>query len=222
LLRRAGRVVVRDEMEKNNALALGVGLKNIVVVAPGIREAAAITPTAALPERITGIGPLEKTKNFRDAVWSMDILNELFPELKLELVGQGSQRAALVEFSARFRNTQLHLRGDCDDVPTQLAGAAICWLPALSGCRHAALDALAAGRPIVASDLPHLRALIPDEEAGFLVPAGDKIALARKTRTLLLDPDLRMRMGEAGQRHVRARFSEQGYLQRWRDLMRAA
>jgi glycosyltransferase involved in cell wall biosynthesis len=222
LLRRAGRIVVRDETEKNRALALGVALKTVVVVPPGIGEASATSPAAVEPKRIAGIGPLEKTKNFRDAVWSMDILNEIFPELELELVGQGSQRAALVEFSSRFRNTRLHLLGARDDVPIQLAGAALCWLPALAGCRHAALDALAAGRPIVASDLPHLRALIPDGEAGFLVPAGDKIALARKTRTLILDPDLRIRMGLAGQRHVRARFSERAYLQRWRDVLRAA
>ena len=62
----------------------------------------------------------------------MDILNELFPELELELVGQGSQARRLVEFSSRFRNRRVHLLGACDDVPTQLAGAVLCWLPALA------------------------------------------------------------------------------------------
>ena len=70
---------------------------------------------------------------------------------------------------------------------------------------------MAAGRPVVASNLLHLRDLIPDGEAGFLVPAGDKIALARKTRTLMLDSELRMRMGEAGRQHVVRHFPQAAF-----------
>jgi glycosyltransferase involved in cell wall biosynthesis len=222
LLGRVGHVVIRDETEKSRAVALGVHPDRAVIVPPGLSEIINPFPASGETTQIVGLGPLEKTKNFRDAIWTMDILNEVFPDLELTLVGQGSQRESLALFAARFQKARLHLAGECDDMPTQLAKAALCWLPALGGCRHAALESLAAGRPIVASDLPHLRDLISDGETGFLVPAGDKIALARKTRTLVLDPALRQRMGEAGQRHVRARFPQHVFLQRWRDVLRAA
>ena len=47
---------------------------------------------------------------------------------------------------------------------------------------------MAAGQPVVASDVPCLRELIRDGETGCLVPPGAPIALARRTRALLQDP----------------------------------
>lgn len=222
LLSRVGHVIARDEVEKSKAAALGGHPDRIIVVPPGVSVKANPFPASNIAMRIAGVGPLKKTKNFRDGIWSMDILNEVFPDLELMLVGCGSEREALAQFASRFQKARLHLAGECDDVPVELADATLCWLPAVDGCRHAALETLAAGRPMVASDLPHLRALISEGETGFLVPPGDKIALARRTRTLLRDPELRQRMGEAGQRRVRARFPQEAFLQRWRDLLGAA
>ncbi len=220
LLGRVRKVVVRDEAEKSEVL--GSGAAAVAVVPPGVSEIAMPTQPPKIGARVVGIGPIEAHKNFRDAIWSMDILANVFPELDLELVGQGTQRDYLAEFATHFQRTQLRLAGEPDDIGPHFAGADVCWLPGRDGCRHAALEALAAGRPVVASNLPHLRELIPDGEAGFLVPSGDKIALARKTRTLLLDADLRRQMGDAGRRHVLRYFPQDSFLQRWRDIARAA
>jgi glycosyltransferase involved in cell wall biosynthesis len=66
---------------------------------------------------------------------------------------------------------------------------------------------MAAGRPVVASRLPELTEIIVDGETGFLVPPGDKTALARQTRRLLEDADLARRLGEAGRRRAAECFS---------------
>jgi glycosyltransferase involved in cell wall biosynthesis len=82
------------------------------------------------------------------------------------------------------------------------------WLPSRADRgATSALEAMAAGRPVVASRWPGLAEVVADGETGVLVPPGDKAALARETRLLLDDSERRRRMGEAGQRRAADRFS---------------
>ena len=67
-----------------------------------------------------------------------------------------------------------------------------------------ALEAMSAGRPVIASRTGGLIDIVADEETGFLVQPGDPLALRQAIERLLADSDLRSRMGQAGQR----RFSE--------------
>src|SRR5207247_59213 len=84
--------------------------------------------------------------------------------------------------------------------------------------RQAALDAMAQGRAVVASDVPCLRELIRDGETGCLVAPGDPVALARRTRALLGNPELCARLGQAARADVLARFSLAQVVQRWQRL----
>jgi phosphatidylinositol alpha-mannosyltransferase len=66
------------------------------------------------------------------------------------------------------------------------------------------IEAMAAGTPVVASDLEAFRRVLDDGEAGVLVPVGDSAALAEALGDLLLDPDRRRRLSAAGSRVVHA------------------
>ena len=66
------------------------------------------------------------------------------------------------------------------------------------------LEAMAAGRPVVASDIPGYRSVLKDGCEGLLVEPGDPDALAAALIRLLRDPDLRARMGERGAETARA------------------
>jgi glycosyltransferase involved in cell wall biosynthesis len=68
-------------------------------------------------------------------------------------------------------------------------------------------EAMAHGRPVVASAVGGLRDLVVDGETGLLVPPGDVHALRVALERLLADADLRRRMGEAARERIRARFS---------------
>lgn len=76
------------------------------------------------------------------------------------------------------------------------------------------LEFMAAGKPMVISDVPPLQELLEDPDgrrlqepsAGLLVPAGDARALAQAAATLLADPALRERMGQQGQASVHEQF----------------
>jgi len=67
-------------------------------------------------------------------------------------------------------------------------------------------EAMLNGIPVVASDLPPLRDLLGDNQAGILVPPGDSDAAAAAIRALAADPSLRRKLGEAGRSRA-ARFS---------------
>lgn len=88
--------------------------------------------------------------------------------------------------------------GHQTDVPDLLARAHIVCLPSyVEGLPLVLAEAAAAGRPIVASDIPGCRAVVGDRINGFLVPVGDSSALANRIAELLLDRELRLRMGAA-------------------------
>jgi glycosyltransferase involved in cell wall biosynthesis len=69
-------------------------------------------------------------------------------------------------------------------------------------CPTVAMEAMASGRPVIASQIGGLPDLVADGETGFLVAPGDPVALRQAIQRLLDDPDLRERMGQAGRRKV--------------------
>lgn len=69
-------------------------------------------------------------------------------------------------------------------------------------CPTVAMEAMAVGRPLIATRMGGLTDLVIDGETGLLVPPNDHNALQQAIATLLADPELRARMGQAGQRKV--------------------
>lgn len=89
--------------------------------------------------------------------------------------------------------------GYVDDVPALLAESHIACLPSYrEGLPVALVEAAAAGRPIVATDVPGCRDVVDHGVNGLLVPPRDGAALASALETLIRDPGLRLRMGASG------------------------
>ncbi|WP_394295684.1 glycosyltransferase [Candidatus Halobonum tyrrellensis] len=72
---------------------------------------------------------------------------------------------------------------------------------------HKLFQYMAMGRPVVASDLPPLRAVVADADAGLLAPAGDAGAWADAFETLRADPAARERYGANGRRAAVDRYN---------------
>lgn len=70
-----------------------------------------------------------------------------------------------------------------------------------------ALEAMATGRPVCASQVGGLQSIVSDRQTGFLFPRGSAAELAAALSLLLDNPELRARMGEAGRRHVEAHYT---------------
>jgi len=75
------------------------------------------------------------------------------------------------------------------------------------GAPVVAIEALAAGVPVVATDAGGTRNVVDDEASGFLAPVGDVETLAERLRRLQSDPELRARLGAEGASRMRERFS---------------
>jgi glycosyltransferase involved in cell wall biosynthesis len=157
---------------------------------------------------LLGVGPLIGHKGFRDAVWTFDILHFLYDDLQLVLAGEGPDRPRVEEFARITRtNRRIRFTGPLTDLAALRRRAVLAWVPGRAGGVQAALEAMAAGLPVVASRTPRLAEVVAHGETGLLAGPGDKADFARQTRSLLEDAARCRALGEAGQRRVAERFA---------------
>jgi glycosyltransferase involved in cell wall biosynthesis len=214
LLRQVRGVIVFGAAEAERYRRLGVADSRIHVVAPAVNVPAAAEPVqlpgvTAADRVLLGLGPIEPHKGFREAVWAFDILRHLYDDVHLVLAGTGSDRPRVERFAGQIGvRGHVHFTGSYTEPTSLLQRADLVWVPSLRGggvC--AALEAMAAGRAVIASRCPDLAEIVVDGETGFLVEPGDKAALARQTRLLLDDPIRGQHCGEAGRRRIAEYFS---------------
>ena len=99
--------------------------------------------------------------------------------------------------------------GPSEDIPGEYARAHIAVLPSYrEGLPKSLLEAAAAGRPIVASDVPGCREICREGQTGFLVPAGSIELLAEKLTILASDAELRRKLGATARKAAEEEFSE--------------
>jgi hypothetical protein len=171
------------------------------------------------PRRVVCTGLLRRERGFREAVWAIDILRYVVPDVHLLIIGSGPFEADLRSMIDRLSIDNAHLLGEEVEVAEVLAAADVCWVPSRADVgRQEALEAMALGRPVVACDVPGLRGLIRDGETGCLVAPGNPVALARRTRALLLDPAGCERMGRAARADALGRFAPGQVAARWYGL----
>jgi glycosyltransferase involved in cell wall biosynthesis len=153
-------------------------------------------------------------------------------DVHCDLIGDGPQRAALTEqicaLGLAFR-VALHGAQPRERALALVAGAHAVALPSLvtaagrrDGIPVALMEAMALGRPVVASALSGIPELVEDEDTGLLVQPGDRAALAAALARLAGDPALRRRLGAAGRAHVEAEFDLDRSSERLRELFEGA
>jgi glycosyltransferase involved in cell wall biosynthesis len=149
-----------------------------------------------------------KRKNTSALLRAMPAILAQLPGARLRIVGGGPELHSLErERRALGLAESVVITGevpDTDAIRDEYRAADVFCLPSLQeGFGIAFLEAMASGLPIVAFRNAAVPEVIPDGEAGLLVPPDDPTALARALIRLLTDPPLRLRMGEAGRRRVR-------------------
>jgi glycosyltransferase involved in cell wall biosynthesis len=146
---------------------------------------------------------------------AMPIILAAWPEAELHLVGpaKSRQRKRLAKLAAKLGLDEESVRilGQVppEEIPKQLRGASVCLAPLTYNDRNVVqgccpikvLEYAAAGRPIVAADLPAVRELLREGEALFF-DAGDATALARQVIYLLSHPQEAQAMAERAAQRV--------------------
>lgn len=126
------------------------------------------------------------------------------PKTTFILVGDGELREQL-ETMVEAMGLREHVRflGWHNDVAAVMSIMDVFVLPSLNeGMGRVLAEAMASGKPIIASDIGGIPDLVSDRDNGYLVPPGDSDALALKLVHLLNDKSLRERMGNAGRKRA--------------------
>lgn len=150
---------------------------------------------------------------------------ELRDRLRLVLVGDGPLRAECEQLVAAAGAADLvWFAGERRDIPAVMLHLDAFVLPSLAeGISNTVLEAMACGRPVLATDVGGNSELVAAPETGTLVPAGDVAALAEQLGVWARAPQQRHEMGLASRRRVEQHFSIESmvgaYDALYRDLL---
>ncbi|MGB3439717.1 MAG: glycosyltransferase family 4 protein [Actinophytocola sp.] len=181
--------------------------------AAAVREARARYAPDGAPV-IVYFGRLEWEKGVHDLVAALPKVRRAFPGTRLVVAGHGRQAAALVDQSRKLRvRRSVDFAGHLPDraLTALLVAADVVVLPSrYEPFGIVALEAAAAGAPLVASTAGGLAELVVDGETGLSVTPGDVDAIAGAVRTVLADPASAARRARAAKARLATEFSWQG------------
>lgn len=224
-------VAVSDPLAQAICNDLAVRRSRVAVLPNGVRHAE--------PERITlrdelrlspgdrlivAVGNLYPVKGHVHAIDALARLAARHPSAHLAICGRGELEAALL---ARAREhgleRRVHLLGLRADVTAVLAAADAFVLPSLSeGLPLALLEAMFAGRPIVATDVGQVRAALAGGTAGILVEPGSPAALATALDRVLFNPAEAQRLGRLAAQHAAAEYDLSRMVERYAGVYETA
>jgi glycosyltransferase involved in cell wall biosynthesis len=159
--------------------------------------------------RAVHVARLNFVKDQETLLRAARIVADQAPHFRLDIVGDGELREPLERLAADLALDEIvTFHGMQQDIRPFLASADAFVLSSVSeGIALTLLEAMAAGLPIVATDVGGNREVVIPGETGFLVPAGDPAALAGGMTALFSNPDRMRRFGSAARRRAVAEFS---------------
>jgi L-malate glycosyltransferase len=185
----------------------GIDIDRVEAAEPvNLREEFWFPPHSLVIGNIAALVPHKGQKFLVDA--AAIVVHEA-PEARFVILGEGDLKQDLEHQIRRLHLGQhVVLAGFRPDVLGLLKGLDLFVMSSVTeGLGSALLDAMAAGRPIVATRAGGIPEVVADGETGMLVPPRDSRALADAIRTLLRDPGRRARLAEGGRTRVRKLFS---------------
>lgn len=169
---------------------------------------------------IFAVGRLWPQKRYRDLIWAGEMLGEMRGDTTLVIVGDGPQAGELLRYRDAVTDShRVALVGARNDVASLLPHGHAYWIgSAYEGQSNGVMEAMRAGLPVIASDIPGNRDLVIEAETGYLVGLGDAAQFAAMTHALLEDDALRRRLGEAGRQRIETEFTVSAMIERHQQL----
>ncbi len=167
--------------------------------------------TSKTTKKVLFVGRLEPVKGVLVLLEAIARLKQRHPDMQLTVVGDGSSRGAIEAEAQRLGLTGMvefvgyKTQGEVADL---LARTDMLVLPSFAeGVPVVLMEAMASGKPVIASRVAGVQELVVDGVAGFTVPPGDRISLAERIERLFADTVARERMGQAGRQMVEQSFN---------------
>jgi glycosyltransferase involved in cell wall biosynthesis len=230
-LRFVDRVVCVSENQAEKVRRAGVATDRLRVIRNAARFRAATEPQSHDRDRLRalagGAGPtvvaagrLSPEKGFGVLVDAAVAVRRAVPQVRFLLFGDGAERAPLEHRIAATGLADIfRMAGFRSDLDALLPCADVVALPSFTeGLPNVALEAGAAGVPVVASDVGGVPEVVADGQTGYLVPPGDPAALAARITDLLQRPDWARAFGATARRRMHEQFSFAGQARAYAEL----
>ncbi len=230
IAKRSDRVVVNSECVRQFYLHHGFPAGKVEVIPNAVLPAAPspVSRKEVLEElglsagsRLIGlIGRLWPQKRVKDAIWAADLLKVIRDDAHLLIIGNGPLRDRLLRYRDQVRiRDKVHFLGQRTDLARLLPHFDLLFSTSgYEGQSNTILEAMAAGVPVVATDIPGTRDLVEHDVTGFLAPVGDRAGFARLANKLLDNADLARRLGDAGRLRAAADFGVERMVDRYMAL----
>ncbi len=165
------------------------------------------------------VGRLVGHKNLPSLARAVSLLEAAGTNLVMLLAGDGPERAALTYMIRESGCRTIRLLGERNDADQLLQACDFLVLPSFrEGLSNVILEAMMAGRPVVASRVGGNVEIVQHECTGLLYPSDNHVALAAAISRLMSSSELRSRFGTAGRQLVLDRFSHTDMVQRMESL----
>jgi glycosyltransferase involved in cell wall biosynthesis len=219
----ADAIICPSNVTRDYIASLGLNRKLVTVIPNGVSPSD-FSPTP-LPDSDGRIPTLLYIGTLAD--WQgLDIVIKALPKIleqqpvKLQIIGRGrSRQRKMLAKQIRKLGLEEHVivqpAVPHHEIPELIASADICVAPlALNdrnvtqgACPIKILEYMAAGRPLLASNMPIVRELVREDVDGLLFSPSDPEDLARQANLLLKDAELSKRLAESASAHVREKFT---------------
>jgi glycosyltransferase involved in cell wall biosynthesis len=160
------------------------------------------------PVKMLAIGSLTQVKRWDRLLNAALKLKQMHFQFQIRIVGDGPLRWPLERQADDLGiNNHVEFMGQRNDIPALLADTLLLAHTSQNeGCPNVVMEAMACGRPVVATDAGDIPFLVEDGKTGFVVRRGDADAFAERLAALIQNPELCERMSEAGRRKAERDF----------------
>jgi glycosyltransferase involved in cell wall biosynthesis len=231
LAKQSDRIITNSSGVKDFYARHGVAAEKFEVIPNGVdssrhspcRSKADWAAEWEIPETaqwVGAVGRLWPQKRLKDAIWAMDIVKVVRDDVYLLIVGDGPERAKLERFVWQIKiEDRVRFLGERLDVRDLLPHLSLTVLASgFEGQSNSIMESMAAGLPVVASDIPGNRDLVVEGETGYLFPLGDRGEFSRCWQRVLGDLDRSRLLGERGAKRMREVFTIDKMISRHADL----
>jgi L-malate glycosyltransferase len=224
IFKMADKIVANSESVKQYLIGESISAAKINVIYNGLdlqRLTSKITDRKKICEEI-GLPDAENIKfitlvaNLRHAVKNQPMFLRVaekvlrkFPETHFVIAGEGEFKTDLERLANELKITEnTHFIGRCRIVPELLSISFACVLTSFNeGFSNSILEYMAAGKPVVATNVGGASEAIIENETGFLVASGDAQTMAKRLIELLGQSEKAKKFGEKGKQIVEGKFS---------------
>lgn len=168
------------------------------------------------------VGRLAPQKRLKDLLWAFELVMSHDLDVQFVIVGDGPERERLEIFAKQIRvEDRVRFIGHREDASSLLPMFDVFWMASeFEGQSNSLMEAMAAARPVIVSNIAPNRELVSNEETGLVVPVIDRAAFAQAALRVLREPDLATDLGESARTRMTEEFAVTGMVAAHAELYR--